>query len=331
MEQSKRLGGLQSLRGIAALAVVFQHVTFYVCSAKGIDYAPYLRIDFGQIGVQTFFVLSGFVMAGCMSQGRAFLWHRALRIYPAFWLAILVTGALLINPVFGWHLDLRSIFLLPSSELNNSYRIPYWTLVYEVTFYVVTYAIVLTGGKRIATGVCITWLALIVAGSKYLEIQYFSPGALILLSKWNVYFIAGMLTALNTQSLRRVPSLALALAVIAGWSIGDSFSQVGSDLILALAFSSLVVLATRAPQMKLAERFGDFSFGVYLLHPPVVVLFLEIIKPHVPSMRLSVLWCSAMAVTLLGSTSFGWGEHTLYGILKKATRPRRLSTIKAAD
>lgn len=51
-----RLVGLQSLRGIAAFAVVFQHVTYYTCLEKAVDYVPYLQVDFGRVGVQLFFV-----------------------------------------------------------------------------------------------------------------------------------------------------------------------------------------------------------------------------------------------------------------------------------
>ncbi|MBR8303683.1 acyltransferase [Burkholderia dolosa] len=335
MNATNRLGGLQSLRGIAAFAVLFQHVTFYVCTAKGIDYAPYLRIDFGRFGVQLFFVLSGFVMAGCMAQGRRFLWNRVLRIYPAYWLSLIASAVLLAAPVFDWRFDWQSALLIPSTELNNSYRVPYWTLVYEITFYVVTYGIVLAGGKRVATTVCLVWLAAIAVTFKYVPISYFSPGALILFSKWNVYFIVGMLTALNIDALRRLNSTALGVFSIAGWSIGESLANVaplGSDFAIAGAFATLVVLAIGARAVRPLERFGDYSFGVYLLHVPVIVLFMDVLGPAASTFRLGFLWAATMLVAIAGSTAFGWFEHRIHGALKRMlAAPRRYAVTVTAQ
>jgi peptidoglycan/LPS O-acetylase OafA/YrhL len=333
--KKERLGGLQSLRGIAAFAVLFQHVTYYACTAKGIDYAPYLRIDFGRFGVQLFFVISGFVMAGCMNQGKSFLWNRALRIYPAFWLAILASFALLSNPYFGWQFDWTSALLLPSNDLNNSYRVPYWTLVYEIAFYLVTYAIVLLGGsKEFTARVCVLWLAIIVVASKYVTMNYFAPCALILVSKWNVYFIFGMLAAIYLQALKQIPAIALALVGLALWATGDAVQNVaplGSDLMTAGAFSAALMIAIRTLRLKAAERFGDLSFGVYLMHVPVAVLVIRALIQQFPSIRLSVLWGIAMVAAFIGATAFGWVEHQMYLLLKKATRLRRPSITPTAQ
>jgi peptidoglycan/LPS O-acetylase OafA/YrhL len=89
---------LDGYRGIAALLVLVSHVGyqsgFSISNTFG---APVMRMD---IGVTLFFVLSGFLLyrpfaAWHAGQGRqpragAFLWNRALRIFPAYWLMLTV-------------------------------------------------------------------------------------------------------------------------------------------------------------------------------------------------------------------------------------------------
>ena len=76
--------GIQGLRAIAAVLVVLQHAIFFACTARGVDFTPYLPIGFGQVGVGIFFVISGYVMTLCLPQGAMFMPQRIARIYPAF-------------------------------------------------------------------------------------------------------------------------------------------------------------------------------------------------------------------------------------------------------
>ncbi|MDQ1655642.1 MAG: hypothetical protein QOD41_725 [Cryptosporangiaceae bacterium] len=89
---------LDGFRGIAAIIVLISHVGyesgFSIRTAWG---APIMRMD---IGVTLFFVLSGFLLyrpyaAWHAGQGRQprtgrFLWARALRIFPAYWVMLTV-------------------------------------------------------------------------------------------------------------------------------------------------------------------------------------------------------------------------------------------------
>lgn len=95
---TKRIAGLDGLRAIAAMAVVFHHVGFQSGATFGGFWGRYLgRLD---IGVPVFFVLSGFLLftpiAAAILDERPlrntieYLWRRAMRIYPAFWVALAV-------------------------------------------------------------------------------------------------------------------------------------------------------------------------------------------------------------------------------------------------
>ncbi|OAJ57308.1 hypothetical protein A6V36_24965 [Paraburkholderia ginsengiterrae] len=320
MGQNKRLEGLQSLRGLAALAVVFQHVTFYSTNAKGLDYLPYLRIDFGRLGVGLFFVISGFVMAGCLSQGSRFLLNRVVRIYPGFWLAVLVSGALLTGPTFGWTFDPKSLLLIPS-PLNNSYRVPYWTLVYEMSFYVATYAfIVLRASRYTIAKCCIGWLVVVIAVTKYKTIAPFEPGSWILLSRWNVYFILGMLLGLYFKDVSRMRSPVIAVGAAVLWCIGDTFAGAAplpSDLMLALAFCGVVLVGVRHIRITALETIGNASFGIYLIHVPVAVLAIHLVTNAFPGISLHSLWLVTMVAALTASFAFGLMEAKIHSQVKK--------------
>lgn len=120
-----RLRSIDMVRGLAALAVVFAHVD------------P--RFSAGAMGVDFFFVVSGFVMAH-VSQNRTasrFLKDRGWRIFPVYW-AIAVPWILLalsagaISP--GRALD--SLMLWPHwFGYNSTFIGVTWTLIYELAFY----------------------------------------------------------------------------------------------------------------------------------------------------------------------------------------------------
>ena len=128
-ETAGKIGAIQALRSIAALLVVFQHVSVHVLLSKGLPLMPYLSLDFGRIGVLLFFTISGFVMVGCMHQGKAFLINRPVRIYPGFWMAIGLSAILLSSSHFDWNFTISSALLLPVYGGNDAYKIPYWTLI----------------------------------------------------------------------------------------------------------------------------------------------------------------------------------------------------------
>ena len=139
-----RYPSLQYSRALAAFAVVLHHV-------NGKFVAPHYYGDripewfaFGQLGVDFFFVLSGFIITQSLS-GRPlagqFVLNRLLRIFPPFWLVFFpvllvakLTEAYLHSPVTS---SLQELFmaglLLPQAQppvIGVA-----WTLHHELLFY----------------------------------------------------------------------------------------------------------------------------------------------------------------------------------------------------
>lgn len=110
-----RLDSVQILRGVAAMAVVFNHAAIWLVHDPSIDMPRSLLApipafaEFGGFGVDLFFVISGFVMtlgAGRFAGRRGalmFLAQRFVRVAPLFYLFSLVMLAVML--VGGQRID----------------------------------------------------------------------------------------------------------------------------------------------------------------------------------------------------------------------------------
>jgi exopolysaccharide production protein ExoZ len=198
-----RLDSLEALRGIAALIVVLHHA----CGTMGLtkNYGHVLFGDIfepGQLGVDIFFVLSGFLiyytnpLDGLSWDGiRKFFLRRFFRIYPTYWLICL------------FHLPL--VYLIPSSgapdlsrdlptALHSLLLLPYktdpvlgpaWSLCFEVMFYAAFVVFLLN--RRLGWILWAAW----AAGCLALKLQGLEPGGYYLrqgLSELVALFLMGM-------------------------------------------------------------------------------------------------------------------------------------------
>lgn len=132
----KRNFGLDIMRSVSILLVLLQHIGFYI---PGL--AP-LRL--GGVGVEVFFVLSGFLIGGILFREidkgqnlyntlKSFWIRRWFRILPLYYLVLLVKFTLIDHSI-GWNIFYYFFFLQ-----NNFYGIQFldvsWSLVIEEWFY----------------------------------------------------------------------------------------------------------------------------------------------------------------------------------------------------
>jgi peptidoglycan/LPS O-acetylase OafA/YrhL len=136
---------VDSLRAMAALCVVVAHAaTFAGFSAHAWTTALWTGLT---IGVPIFFVISGFllyrpflaaqVLGAPATTVRTYAWRRALRIIPAYWLALTVLGWWANLPGVFTHDWWRYYLFLQVYSHRTLYGgiLPAWTLCVEVTFY----------------------------------------------------------------------------------------------------------------------------------------------------------------------------------------------------
>ena len=328
MTGSPRSDGIQALRALACLFVLFQHATFFAAFARDVDYHPFLAINFGRAGVSLFFVISGFVMAGCMNEGKTFLLRRLARIYPPFWISIALSFAIASVAATRWHIDWPSVLLVPVTAVNNTYGIPYWTLCYEVAFYVVVYALVLAGARRDRVLIaCMIWILAIVLADAYHAFGYVDdnvafagiaqPGKWILLTPYPLFFIAGFVAAmLKTEVLKRISPTSLLIGAVALYAFSSSLklgSSVPMFVVQACAFACIVLAVCEKKIHRLIGWCGDISYGTYLMHLPIIIAIAQAFHARSGQYRLSIIWITLALAGSIGGMLFGYAEYQFHG------------------
>ncbi len=159
---SQRLSALDGLRGVAILLVMgfhyFYHLESFYYKSKlypyGETFSHVLIFKYGYMGVEMFFIISGFVIAMTLESSKSltdFAIRRFVRIWPALIVSAVITFFLLNwsdSPfaVFRrqfWPNFLPSLTLTPASLWSGWFpKVDfvtgvYWSLVVEIRFYMI--------------------------------------------------------------------------------------------------------------------------------------------------------------------------------------------------
>lgn len=288
----QRFAFLDFLRFAAALAVVGYHLTALAhpwavsASTEIFPRLPQLT-KYGVLGVDLFFIISGFVILSSVN-GRSlgqFITSRVSRIFPAFWVSVLLAGLLFL---FLWT-DKKDVtlsqILLNLTMTNSASGVAhldgvFWTLWVELKFYVLMAFFVVWGvtPKRILA-VCTLWP---IAAS--LAIQFEAPILRESLIAMEAALFAGgmMIYFIHKYGWSLIAGLVLGLNVAtavhrAGWvrtgGIGSRTGSAGNELVvdlIVLGFFVLVLIATVSPARNLYAPWmtwlGLFTYPLYLVH-----------------------------------------------------------------
>lgn len=270
------LRSIQHLRAVAASMVVLHH------SVEPYPGAMLAGLDWGQAGVATFFVISGYIIWSSSRRERPaqFALRRLIRIVPVYWLALLLVLAL--NRA-SWGGGL----FVPSTVLKSFLFIPYfgygpgtfvfpilvpsWTLYIEVMFYAVFWLGMVLGRPLAVSGAVLCGLVALGA----LDLNH-AP-ALMLYSKWIcLLFVAGMLIARHAGALPVGLPLVWMLAgamLVAGWAILPVPRLALGCGAVALVVGVTACERTRSwPAVRWLAQLGDASYAIYLFHLPALGL-----------------------------------------------------------
>jgi peptidoglycan/LPS O-acetylase OafA/YrhL len=297
-----RYAALDGMRFFAALAVLAFHYTARttdVWPTQISEVAPAL-FDFtkyGFFGVDLFFVISGFVilLSAWDRPLSAFAASRIARLYPAYWVAVLLTAAVLITAGRSIPIDQIAANLTMGQELLGVPHVDgvYWTLWVELRFYLLMGVFILVGiTENRVIAFCLLWplVAILAESTKF---EFLST---LLVWQHSPLFAGGMAIFLLTRNVRSAPAwLALGLNVAfamttAGTDAANSIrGTTGSGIphvaqwgLIALCFV-VVLVVTLTPVRRIGwswlTTIGALTYPVYLLHEQIGWQVIRVVQP----------------------------------------------------
>jgi peptidoglycan/LPS O-acetylase OafA/YrhL len=168
----RRFVFLDALRGVAALAVFFQHA----CGKLFPAFADFTTHDFqmGQFGVSLFFLCSGYIIPRSIEKKptlKEFWVHRFFRLYPLYWVSLALALAwgfshfgFLPQPFYtqGLRTTVANLTMVQGLLGSPHALSPYWSLGFEMMFYWAMTALVFLKFNRQTFPIVLGLLALSV-------------------------------------------------------------------------------------------------------------------------------------------------------------------------
>lgn len=332
---------IQYLRGIACLLVVFTHYKL-----------PYLEIFNGSIGVDIFFIISGFIISTTIDRyfknPNEFILNRLIRIYPV-WIVLgfLTFFMFLVFSPFDKLPHLESIILSPLfiGEFSIFYSEPIifsgWSLRYEVLFYLLVFFFLKMSKTsqevklRLVYFLTLTGLTGLFFDLKNIHLDIF-------ISSYNLLFAAGVFIEMKsdfiktTFKFRRIHllmSIFLLIFVMLFSDQGYSFIGNAKEFInlddyglirrffvwgIPSIIFFVVFTYSNLKENNILMYFGNISYSLYLIH--------SLFKPFVSSSKFldliglnqSVIYIITIIVSIiLSHFSKIYLEQDLSNFLKK--------------
>ncbi|MFK5597902.1 acyltransferase family protein [Methylobacterium sp. HMF5984] len=281
-----RIRSIDALRGLAATMVMLHHYLFSYEGRIGphVDRVPSFAA--GHFGVELFFILSGFVIAGTLGRTPSlgdYAVRRVARLYPAFLVCSGVTLGIFAlggpNPVG----ITPGAALAGLTMLSSLIRVPpidpsHWTLTYEVAFYALAALALIHRGPATDPGlrlerICAGWLAAAFVGTLVLPVRTLQVVVLLNLPFALLFVIGAMLARLAAGALTPLGLGALAAAfgfTALGPAVDHGGVGTGLYVLLVLGFAGTVLAAAtgRLPWLGCAPLvfLGAISYPLYLVH-----------------------------------------------------------------
>jgi peptidoglycan/LPS O-acetylase OafA/YrhL len=340
MQRSK---GIDILRAVAVFLVLGRHIELVPGnSSSGVDsfahWLSQLWIRGGWVGVDLFFVLSGFLVSGLLFRehrkfgaisARDFLIRRGFKIYPAFWMLIGVTVLVrVLHHAFHPKATLSELLFL--QNYGPSLWPHTWSLAVEEHFYILLLLFLLFLSRRnLENPFSSIPRAFFLLAVLSLCVRIFESFVVPFSLKTNLFpshlrmdsLYCGVVISyfyyyhsarfLDIAKRFRVPALALGVGALAPaflfplettpliYTLGLTLFYIGSGLIL------IGVLTFKIPEngfVTSAAYIGSHSYSIYLWHMPLAIwglpLLYRILGPHLN-------WCLYCASYFLGAAFLG--------------------------
>jgi peptidoglycan/LPS O-acetylase OafA/YrhL len=306
---------LDYARFVAAMSVVAFHYLANIprdgrIASTGVNWLIGIA-EYGYLGVDIFFMISGFVITTSAANRSAidFGKSRFVRLWPTFIICMLTTVVLRQLSGLEW-LQVTTAQILVNATMIPEYfkEQPidgvYWTLLLEIRFYAVVFCLLLLGfSKRLQIFVEAWVIALVVcavAGWK-------AP----LLGQYSVLFASGcVLSFIYAQgwNWRNVSALAacIPMSVISALTRGaDLSARRGTDISLitiaaiTVGFFALFIACRQIRvnnRSKIARSLGLVSYPLYLIHATAGIVVIRAVTAMSGSIWLALIATLSLAL-----------------------------------
>ncbi|WP_435657106.1 acyltransferase family protein [Brucella pituitosa] len=313
--------GLDILRIISALAVMFYHFAF---RGEAAGELPAINIpetikaiaSYGSLGVSVFFIISGYVIA-YSAEGQKpwqFMIARFTRIYPTFFMMMTLTAATIwfsSNPLFhvSVHQYLANTIIFSKLLGEPFVDGAYWSIVLEVIFYGWIFIILALGQFRNILRIIPIWLAFSFANEFYIGSEHLQN---LFITEHSGFFAMGII--LN-RLYRQFSYYACVLFIsAAGYSIyaatagiawaEAAYSTTFSPGVIAIIILFSISIFLLMLRLKINERYwqmlsilGGATYSLYLLHQNIGYIAIERLLDYVSPL-------SAITLTMLSLIAF---------------------------
>jgi peptidoglycan/LPS O-acetylase OafA/YrhL len=308
---SDRLRALDGFRGLAILAVFLYHVAFFGGAPphSPLDRGLVRLVLTGWIGVDLFFVLSGFLITGILLDSRdrpgwlkQFYWRRLLRIVPAYYLAMGVQVAILAwngqadSARLGWTATWLTNILVAREGWDSVARSMhhFWSLAVEEQFYLLWPLVVAVLPRPALRWTC----GLLVVAASVIRVVLVQKGFLtasytLLPGHMDGLAVGGFLACQVREPgglaaaarACRLPALVAglmlaAIGVLRGRLVyGDPYMLAfGLNALMVLAGCLMIIGAARPEgllgrflELRGLRALGKYSYALYLWHQPIIL------------------------------------------------------------
>jgi peptidoglycan/LPS O-acetylase OafA/YrhL len=310
-----RYKSIDALRAFAALAVLVFHYESLLTAgplSQETDIQT-LYSHLGLMGVELFFIISGFVILLTLDRNQSvvrFIAGRVGRIYPAYLVSVIFTGLFFVSIGYATVAQVATNLTLLQGFFNVRDLInPYWTLAYEIWFYALMSLVVKAGLLNSVDRLALAWLALAFT-LRFLDVELGTRSSLLTLLQFGHLFIAGMMIYRITSG----KSDAITLGVLALCVLYSAFGRndwahippmtyfVINGIFIAAVWAAASGRDFRTPYWLVA--IGVCSYSLYLFHVPIGFMLAKVADAYGVSRWITVL------ASVLASLGFAFLSRT---------------------